>query len=713
MKRILLSISFLAALPMWAQDLAVKIPKDATVVASANGDKLLELMSAIEFDNSFLGTKLLEEMPRYKKSGVKGSIADYGLKLDGTAYFFSKLTDTISYNCVLMPLVDAGKFEQVFKERDRKKIIRNGDLRQISEEDGEVLLQWNNEMALLVIGDLKTSFLERDSVMSERYGLKDVNYSDYYYERPEPPAPAYIDGGVGIVEPPPVEDYPTVVEAPSTISDEDYPYRVDTAAAAPAVADPVYEDDAVPTVDIVAAPVYEDDNVAVVAVPATEEIKSADYIDVPPPPQVYTTETTDIAPSIETYNDSYYNNSAYENAYREQRAIKDSLTRTWVAYYATTTFNKKDSRNSILEQPAYQQSKDPEAVASLYLSSIQDIYLGLFPYLSYRYLGMANAMAGYGSMNANLYMDEEEMRIATDLQVDDDKAASFRKMYRHKPNKKFARYIDSEKMVGFIGYSFDTEQYLKELPQLIGNSYGSYLGLYRDEMNIGAELFSLLLDEKAIAKVVKGDAVFLLNDIGPKEYTYTSYEYDDDYERKEVKKKKTETLPDFLFMMSSDDTHLVERVLNYGIRKEQVVLKNGVYSLSGSFMKNSPFGFHILIKDGIIFCGTSFRDIQQISEDNFHGNMSKEHKKLLLKNNMSMLFNPKNIVGKISSREWGSARTLNDFNTLMANMGPMYARTTGIKNNCISGEMIAKTTGRNENALKYFFSMIELAAKLD
>ena len=143
------------------------------------------------------------------------------------------------------------------------------------------------------------------------------------------------------------------------------------------------------------------------------------------------------------------------------------------------------------------------------------------------------------------------------------------------------------------------------------------------------------------------------------------------------------------------------------------MLKNDIYTLGGSLTKNSPFAFHILIKDGIIFCGTSYRDIQQISNGSYVGNISREHKNLLLKNNVSMLFNPRNVAGKIPATEWNNMRRLEDFNTLMNAMGPMYARTTGIKNGHISGEMIATVSGGKENALKYFFSLVEMAARLD
>lgn len=689
MKKLLVAAFLFSGYTTIAQELAYKIPGNALAVVSVKGDKLLDLLSAAEFNNSFVGKKILEEASEHKRNGDFRSIEDFGVRLNGTAYYFNQQTDSIAYHCLLLPLSDVQKFEALFKKKHLQQIVRNGDTRQLYNEGDKAMLQWNNEMAYFVFGDLKASYLEDDSARAARYGIKKVSYSDYYNSTTT--AVAYTDDAV--VDTAVSVDYPGegVKDAAAAVAEEDPDYPVAETVAAPVEDMDVKEPEIVEAPPVVEA--YED--------------KTMDAVVAAPPMDVSPYTTTAVAEP----EDSYYDRNGYEAAYQEQRTIKKKLTADWVKAFAIAGFRKNDPSNSILENAAYLRSQDNNAAATLYLSNMQSLYNGILPYYSKEYFG--GAMKGYGSVNAKLFLEKEQARITSEMQVDDEKAASYKRMYNHKPNKKFAKYINSDKMVAFMSYSFDTEAYLKELPRMLDQSYGRYFGLYSDEIGMGAELFSLLLDEKAVAKVIKGDAVLLLNDIGPKEYTYTTYEYDDDYKRTEVKKTKKETLPEFLFMMSSDDTHLLERVLQYGIRKEKITLKNGIYTLDNSITRGNPFSVHILIKDGIIFCGTSYRDIQQISTDNYQPNISGEQKNLLLKNNVSVFFNPKNVVGKISEKEFGNSRKLRDFNTLLGNTGKMYARTTGIKNNIISGEMVAEVPEGNVNALKYFFSLAELAAKLD
>lgn len=711
MKKVIFSMMMLAAYATTAQDLAVKIPKDAFAVVSVKGAGIFDLLTIDEFNQSLLGKKILKEAGDHKHKYK--SVEDFGVNVKSTGYYYYKTTDSINYHCVLLPLNDAAKFEAIFNSYERDKIEARGDYKRLYTDGDRTLIQWNKQSAMIVTGDLNDDFIEHDTVRAQRYGLKKVNYRDYYNDNMSyddqsetvvetVAAPSYYDDNVDTAY--------AVVEA-YKVAEEDYPTKEEIPYDAPPP--PVVEE---------ASDLYEvppppppsmyDEDAAVVGISPSEDydvaegVKEAESYDVVEVPQSTYTVAVEPPPS-------YYNNSAYEKAYEEQRTIKKKLEADWTYDFAVAAFNKADATNSILENADYQQTQAKDAVASFYMSRVGDIYNAILPYYSYRYFGLGKMMDGYGSLSANLFADKEQIRITSDLKLDDAKMAAYKRMYAHKPNKKFAKYINSDKMIGFASYSLDTKAYLEELPNMLKDGYGSYLGMYGDEMGMGAELLSLLLDEAAVAKVIKGDALFILNDIGPKEYSYTTYTYDDDYERKEVVKTKTETLPDFMLMFSSDDMSLLERFLKYGVRKEAIILKNGIYTLDSKKMRDFPLGLHVTMRDGIVFCGTSYRDIQQISTGTYQGNISKQDKKMLLKNNMSMLINPKNMIGKITEKEFGSSREVREFNNLLAKTDVMYARSTGIKNNKISGEMVALVPANQENGVKYFLALIEQAAKID
>ena len=400
----------------------------------------------------------------------------------------------------------------------------------------------------------------------------------------------------------------------------------------------------------------------------------------------------------------------------DEKPDKNILALAWARQYAEKVFRKTPNSSSILDNRSYLRSTDKDAVATLYVKNMPDVYSGLFGRFYGKYMGQG--MAGYGAMNARLYMGRDEARLTAELELSDRMANAYDRIYNSRRiNKDFLKYINGDRMIGFASYSMDTRAYLDEFPRLMAQTYGSYFvggsnkNKYKQEMSLSADFLSLLLDEEAVAEVIKGDALLLLNDVSRKTVTYTTYDYDDNYERKEVEKTKTETQPDFLLMLSSDDTRLIRKLLRYGIDKEQVNYNNGIYSFSKKAMKSSPLPVHMLIKDGIIFVGTSLRDLQDINSDRYEAHVSRAQKDLILNNTMSLYFNPRNLRGKFNQKDMGSFKDLQKLNNLLGNSGVLYARSGGIHGNYISSELVAEVPGNNENALQYFFSLIDDANK--
>src|SRR5690606_39440155 len=105
---------------------------------------------------------------------------------------------------------------------------------------------------------------------------------------------------------------------------------------------------------------------------------------------------------------------------------------------------------------------------------------------------------------------------------------------------------------------------------------------YSEIVDVFATSFAILLDEKAIAKVFKGDNLIVLNGVTNKEITYTDYEYDEDYNYTEVERTKTEAVPDFLWMFSSDDVSIFEKIVKIGLREEGLIDHDGIYEFKVS-----------------------------------------------------------------------------------------------------------------------------------
>ena len=678
MKKILIAIAlFLSFNLAKAQDLVKKIPANAFTVATIKGDNVFKLMFVKDFNESFVGKKLLTETSKSLDKSFT-SIEDFGINLEKNMYYFNQLSDSITYNCFLIPIKDAKKFENLIDSKE-KKFTQQGDIRTMVLPDSTSIIKWNNNMLYFVTGSIKGSFFA-DSVKSARYGIKDIRFQS--------------------------DD--TIV--------------ADSAAVA---VDSAYATTDEPMVEAVDAPVIEKVKVRkkstakkntkkTVGTKKTGKKKTAKKskkvaridsdVEESREAREFAVDTASAMTPVHGIVDEQYDN--YQEERLEQDAKKKRLAFTWMSVQADQIFT--GSYESIENNKSYTASLDNKAIAELWVSSLQDVYNSISP--EFGAYDKAGLMKGYGSLNAKLFMDDKSFRISTGLELAQEQADAYKKIMNRKLNKNFLKYVNSEKALGFMSYSIDTKAYLEEFPKLLKQTYGSFLGARMDEeIDLGADLFSLLLDEEAVSKVIKGDALFVINGLNTKDVTYTTYEYDDDYKQKEIVKTKKETLPDFLFMFSSEDHRLINKLIKYGVNKNYVSVENNIYKI---LEKKSPIDIYFMIKDGIVFFGNSLTEMQGISNNQYNSNkLSKLHKQLLSKNNFSFLFNAKNLVGKVPDSEIGGEETAKKFNSTLEKMGNVYMKSNPIKGRLVSADISAEIPNGHENALKYLFSLIENAAK--
>jgi hypothetical protein len=674
MKKILIAISlFLSFNLAKAQDLVKKIPSNAFTVATIKGDNIFKLMFVKDFNESFVGKKLLTETSKSLDKSFT-SIEDFGINLEKNMYYFNQLSDSITYNCFLIPIKDATKFESLINSKENK-FKKEGEIRTMILPDSTSIIKWNNNMLYFVTGSIRGSFFA-DSAKSARYGIKDIRFQSDDVVVVDSTAVA-VDSTYVTTAEPMVEE----VVAPSVTKTK----AQKKSSTKKNTKKPIGKKKKTTKKKVPFKPQYQhNDDVIATAVDASIDTASA---------------MTPVHGIVDEQYDTYQQERA------EQDAKKKRLAFVWMTAQADQIFN--GTYESIENNKSYTASLDNKAIAELWVSSLQDVYNSIAP--EFGTYGKAGLMKGYGALNAKLFMDDKSFRISTGLELAQEQADAYKKIMNRKLNKNFLKYVNSEKAIGFMSYSIDTKAYLEEFPKLLKQTYGSFLGAKMDdEIDLGADLFSLLLDEEAVSKVIKGDALFVINGLNTKDVTYTTYEYDDDYKQKEVTKTKKETLPDFLFMFSSEDHRLINKLIKYGINKNFVSVNNNIYKIEE---KKSPIDIYFMIKDGIVFFGNSLTELQGISNNQYGNKISKLHKDLLSKNNFSFLFNAKNLVGKVPDSEIGGEETAKKFNSTLEKMGNVYMKSNPIKGRLVSADISAEIPNGHENALKYLFSLIENAAK--
>jgi len=151
-----------------------------------------------------------------------------------------------------------------------------------------------------------------------------------------------------------------------------------------------------------------------------------------------------------------------------------------------------------------------------------------------------------------------------------------------------------------------------------------------------ADIISVTLDEEAIAKIMTGNVVMLCDGFTKQNVSYKSYDYDENFNRVEVTRESEETLPSFLMMIESENFKTIKNWMDLGVRESAGIMEKTSYGYSISANNDIPMMVHMIFKDNIIYICNDGAKMENIVAGRSTGSSTKEHKKLLTKNNAAM-----------------------------------------------------------------------------
>ena len=646
-----LALGIMMTLASNAQDLIRKVPHDAKVVVSFNNKAVFDHLNIADLNLTLTRLGLFDKMNSDSK--LKPSkIEDLGIDLKAKAYAYVRSTDSVQYIGALIPLSDKSQFESIIPKHKKVEIVNS--LPTIYSADRSLRLSWDQN-TVYVLGGLAMDYYFRKEDVINRYGFIANAYDAYDAEYAE-----------------------AVVDSAATTWDAyDFDAAADSAAA---------------------------DAARATAAVSEEEME----YELAAPPILAPIDTTDedeyaIVDSIlaqDEYADDYY--TRYDSITRHNDSIKNDLVKQWV-----------NAEMELLLAGGY-KSFDAKKLPKLSANTIAHIHASdVFSY--YKYLYPEEALSelfgvkpkfdyGIDGIDASIVVDGNKLKFVGSATLDKEMASYYKEIYNKKLNPKFYPFLDKD-VLGFFSFNVNTEAYLKNLPKIMESYYGSFMPRYSNMISLGAMLFDIALDQKAIAKVIKGDNLFVLNGVTKVDVTYTDYEYDDDYNYKEVEKTKTETIPQFLWMFSSDDTRIFEKIIQIGVQENELVDHDGIYEVKEN--KGSGITVYLLIKQGMVFIGNDMAKMEMIKSNHYVGKGHAPYVAMAKKNNLSLLFNTKRIPVLLEELDIPVERSIEETVAELQQYGDFYMTSTGVKGNKVTGEIAVEFPNRKGNALAFLFDVLD------
>jgi hypothetical protein len=465
------------------------------------------------------------------------------------------------------------------------------------------------------------------------------------------------------------------------------------------------------------------DTTVVIATDSIVVEKKEEIVIVPPPapdtvieviPEEKTEEIRQREDSIQHVRDSIYN-MKWELWSQQQ----DMIAKKQQQFAADKIIANSFAGNitSIKNDVGYQKIVDPVAHVSAWLKteSIFSQYSNYFNKGAYGLLGNAvfqntDTTADFNTA-VNMYFDKDKLRMESKSFSADAKMNNLMlNVMNSTQNTNLVKYVNPGN-IGYFSASINTEAmanyYYPLMKKYMTNLYG--MNGYADVVDMYIDLLQIIIDEKGIAELLPGNYMFVMHDMKPQIVDYTDYEYDSEYNRKEVKKTRMELSPEFTFAMETRKEDFMQKLANLPVKyakKEgyNYSEKGGYYELVFDTGKYPIKSLYFIVKDGKAIVTTS-KEVINMTLNNTGFATDTETRNSILNHNYSLNINTKRLIEKLETQLSSDVnKKITDY--LSKNMGDLKMESN-VKDGMVQGTTILNIKGNHNNSLEFFFDMMD------
>lgn len=653
----------------------MKIPNDAAFYMEINGKQLNKKISWDKF-NPFLQEITKKKNKKDKENKEKSSWNDYsktGIKYDATQYHYGTFNDSVQAYTAHFILDNKEKFLEFINSTKKKgQEVTTKNKYSYVDIDDDIFVAWNGDRAVLSVinytkpyKDVWTDEVAVDSAMAV-VDSSAVAVDTAYAEEPERPFD-YKEEIKSLKY-----DIKSLKENIKDNNSEIAKIQKDIKYLEKHHAYPEEKEDATDTV-------YSED----------EAVKGD--------PSAHDEE--------EMENEDDVVDTDYQKEMDSVRIEKFKV----VKKLAEDSFDKYFNSNLEIEVPQQMLSfRDVNSDVFVYTDYgrivNEGIYGKMMKYSDYTQIfqKIYNSNSSY-----NLYFDKDKVRLVNNYQHKDaDVQKSLNSIYKGKKNKKLAALIN-DKSVGYYSMNVNGSKSFDMIYSLF-KDLGD--GEYQKEIELMMETMKIVLDEEAITKIAPGNGIFVLNELKSKKVDYTDYDYDDDYNEKEVKKTKDVVVPNFTFAFATENEGYWNRIFNVlttNKKLAKIFTKKGEFY---SFKDPKDSGYldqlFFTVKDGIVYLTTSTDNIIPKDQSEVSRKWAKDSAKYPLSGRLDI---QKLLIGMEKEFKSDSERKMLD--VFRKNIGEVYFKTEA-KGESIETEMDYNIKDSSENSLMYFFDLFDEVYKI-
>lgn len=650
---------------------SMKIPKDAAFYMEINGKQLNK-----KINWGKLNPLLQEITKKDKKNKEKTSWNDYsktGIKYDATQYHYATFNDSVKTYTTHFTVDNKDKFLEFINSTKKKglEISKKNNYSYVDIDD-DIFVAWNGNRAVL-------------SIISYTKPYKEILVDDVVTDS----VAVIIDSVATTVD----SAYAEEIERPFNYKEEIISLKDDIKYLKENIKDNNSE----------IARMQKDIKYLQKHHQYPEEKK--DTTD-----KEYSENSEEVSPAPkaeDSENDEDEGDMAYQKEMDSVRIENFKI----VKKLAEDSFDKYFNSNLEIEVPKEMLAfRDANSDVFVYTDYGRIITDGIYGKIMKRYeFGSLFEKVYNSNSSYNLYFDKDKVKLVNNYQHKNETIQkNVAAIYKGKKNKKLSALIN-DKSIGYYMMNINGAKSFDMMYSLLQDTGDNQ---YQKEMELMMETMKIVLDEEAITKIAPGNGIFVLNELKSKKVDYTDYDYDDDYNEKEVKKTKDVVIPDFTFAFATDNEGYWNRVFNVLVTNKKLkekFTKNGDFYSFKEDKKNTK-GYvdelFFTVKDGIVYLTTSKDNIIPQAQSEVSKKWAKDSSKYPLSGRLDI---QKLLIGM--EKEFKSTSERKTLDVLKKNIGEIYYKTE-VKGESIETEIDYNIKDSSENSLMYFFDLFDEILKI-
>lgn len=367
------------------------------------------------------------------------------------------------------------------------------------------------------------------------------------------------------------------------------------------------------------------------------------------------------------------------------------------------------AKKSILSEPAFAKTMTNNHDIKLYMNYENGMpgrgsELAKMPGMPPAMKQIMDKMYDGYTVDAGFDFNAGAVDVTMNTNMAGDMAKIFRSATNRTLNKNFAKYIKKENLLGYFSMAYNIDNTINTMKDVF-SPMKDEIAEAEKGMDGMMQSFGMGMTSNDIYKLLKGDFVIAMTGVRDFEKEVTTFEYDDDFNRKEITKNVKETMPEFVMLFSSDSQENVQKLFDMGKNFSMLAEGDKYYTAA---IPGSPMDVKLTMQNGMLIVSND----AELMDGNLKKGLKrkkrigKSHQKDLLLNSQTFFWDMASSI-KIAKAMMPSDPTTEKMMTsLEDSLDNITLNTTKMVGNTMVSKGQISFKNKKMNSIEQFFNIL-------